>query len=102
MCTRVYLLYLCKDHHHYRGWITNTYKVLSVFEGVITLESELGVFLVIAEKSSLLDLLEPGRSILADKRFDVGDLLCQHDTILIVSSFLGRREQLNRHEVEET
>ena len=27
----------------------NAYKVLSVFEGVITLESELGVFLVIAE-----------------------------------------------------
>ena len=45
----------------------NAYKVLSVFEGVITLESELGVFLVIAENKSLLDLHEPGRSILADK-----------------------------------
>ena len=56
----------------------------------------------ITEKSGLLDLLEPGDNVMADRGFDVGDLLHQHGITLNIPPFLGQREQLTSRKVEET
>ena len=56
----------------------------------------------ITEKSGLLDLLKPGDNVMADRGFNVGDLLHQRGITLNIPPFLGQREQLTSREVEET
>ena len=46
-----------------------------------------------SEKSGLLDLLEPSDNVMADRGFDVGDLLCHRGITLNIPFFLGHRQQ---------
>lgn len=50
---------------------------------------------VITKKSGLLDLLEPGDSVIADRGFDVGDMLHQRG-ITQYPSFLGAARTTNK------
>ena len=56
----------------------------------------------ITEKSGLLDLLEPGDNVMADRGFDVGNILQHRGVTLNIPPFLGQRDQLAIWEVEAT
>ena len=56
----------------------------------------------ITEKSGVLDLLEPGDNVMADRGFDIGDVLEARGITLNIPPFLGERDQLSSREVEET
>ena len=74
--------------------------------GVITYVSELWGGRVsdkaITQKCGLLDLLESGDNVMADRGFDIADVLEEKGITLNIPPFLGRREQLTSREVEET
>ena len=86
----------------------NTFKVLIGISpgGVITFVSELWGGRIsdqaITEKSGLLDLLEPGDNVMADRGFDVGNILQHRGVTLNIPPFLGQRDQLAIWEVEAT
>ncbi len=86
----------------------NTFKALIGISpgGVITFVSELWGGRIsdkaITEKSGVLDLLEPGHNVMADRGFDIGDVLEARGITLNIPPFLGERDQLSSREVEET
>ena len=86
----------------------NTFKLLLGISpgGVITFISELWGGRVsdkaITEKSGLLDLLEPGDNVMADRGFDISQLLQAKGVTLNIPPFLGQRQQLSSSEVIET
>ena len=56
----------------------------------------------ITETSGVLDLLEPGDNVMADRGFDIGDFLEARGITLDIPRFLGEGDQLSSREVEET
>jgi len=57
----------------------------------------------IVKKSGLLDLLEPGDSIMADKGFDIASLLKDYGcTLNILPKRVSSKKQMSRKQVEET
>ena len=49
----------------------------------------------ITETSGVLDLLEPGDNVMADRGFDVGDVLEARGIMLNIPPFLGECHQLS-------
>lgn len=86
----------------------NTFKVLIGISpgGVITFVSELWGGRIsdkaLTESSGLLDLLEAGDNVMADRGFDISSLLQQKQVTLNIPPFLGDRKQLTSTEVLET
>lgn len=86
----------------------NTFKVLVGISpgGVITFVSELWGGRVsdrmITEKSGIIDLLERGDNVMADRGFNIEDLLDPKGVTLNIPPFLGQRKQLTSREVTET
>ena len=86
----------------------NTFKALIGISpgGVITFVSELWGGRIsdkaITEKSGVLELLEAGDNVMADRGFDIGDVLEARGITLNIPPFLGERDQLSSREVEET
>ena len=56
----------------------------------------------LTRQSGLLPLLEKGDSIMADKGFDISDLLLPLDVSLNIPPFLRGKPQLDEHELIET
>ena len=90
------------DYKHH-----NTWKVLIGISpnGAITFVSKLWSGRVsdkeITKKSGVLDLLEPGDNVMADRGFDLKEILPSGVT-LNIPPFKGRRNQLTPRETEET
>ena len=57
---------------------------------------------MITEKCGTLDLIERGDNVMADRGFDIADLLSHKDATLNIPPFLGQRKQLTATEAEET
>ena len=51
--------------------------------------------------SGLLDLLQPGDAVMADKGFTIGKLLAEHDVGLVIPHFLSARGQFTSDEVAQ-
>ena len=90
------------DYKHH-----NTWKVLVGISpnGAVTFVSKLWSGRVsdkqITVKCGVLSLLEPGDNIMADRGFDIADIL-PHDVSLNIPPFKGKRDQLTPEETEET
>ncbi len=56
----------------------------------------------ITKKCGLLDLLEPGDNVMADKGFDIQDILAPIGVRLNILPFLAKKQQLTAREVGET
>ena len=56
----------------------------------------------LTEKSGVLDLLEPGDSVMADKGFPIGDLLEKRGCTLNIPPFRGSANQFSTEEVFKT
>ena len=56
----------------------------------------------ITETCSLLEKLEPGDSVMADKGFTIDDLLEQRGVTLNIPPFLSKKDQLSAAQVVET
>ena len=56
----------------------------------------------ITKKCDLLDLLEPGDNVMADKGFDIQDILAPIRVRLNIPPFLAKKQQLTAREVGET
>ncbi|CAG2207149.1 unnamed protein product [Mytilus edulis] len=56
----------------------------------------------ITEKSGILDLLEPGDEVMADKGFLINDLLKTKQASLVIPPFLGQKGKFSKDEVEKT
>ena len=86
----------------------NTFKALVGISpgGVITFVSELWggrvSDVLITERCGILDLIEKGDNVMADRGFDIADLLSRKGVTLNIPPFLGHRKQLTAFEVEET
>ena len=86
----------------------NTFKVLVGISpiGAITFTSKLWGGRVsdrkITECCGILDLLEPGDNVMADRGFDVQELLAAQQVKLNIPPFLWDRSQLTSSEVIET
>ena len=86
----------------------NTFKVRVGISpgGVVTFVSNLWEGRVsdqeITKKCGLLDLLEPGDNVMADKGFDIHDILAPIGVRLNIPSFLAKKHQLTAREVGET
>ena len=61
-----------------------------------------GVRPEITKKSGLLDLLEPGDNVMADKGFDIPDILAPIGVRLNIPPFFAKKQQLIAREVGET
>ena len=57
---------------------------------------------MITEKSGILELLQPGDNVMADRGFDIQDMLAPLDVTLNILPFLDQRPQLSAREVTET
>ena len=85
----------------------NTWKALVGISpnGAVTFVSKLWTGRVsdkeLTNKSGLLDLLEPGDNVMADRGFDIADILPTNVT-LNIPPFLGTRQQLTADETDET
>lgn len=85
----------------------NTFKVLVGISpnGQVTFVSKLWGGRVsdkfITQNSGLIDLLEPGDNVMADRGFDIADIL-PRGCYLNIPPFKGTREQLLADEVQET
>jgi hypothetical protein len=85
----------------------NTFKVLVGISpnGQVTCVSKLWGGRVsdkcITQQSGILNLLEPGDNIMADRGFDINDIL-PHGVHLNIPPFKGTRDQLTAEEVQET
>ena len=86
----------------------NTFKVLIGISpgGVIAFVLDLWGGRVsdqeITEKGGLLDLLEPGDNVMADKGFDIQDILAPIGVRLNIPPFLAKKQQLTAREVGKT
>jgi hypothetical protein len=86
----------------------NTFKLLVGISpgGVATFISELWGGRIsdkaLTEKSGLLDLLEPGDNVMADRGFDIHSTLSSRGITLNIPPFLGSRQQLTSQEVLKT
>lgn len=56
----------------------------------------------IVQESGFLDLLQEGDSVLADRGFDIADVLAIKKVTLNIPPFKGRRQQLSEEEIMET
>ena len=56
---------------------------------------------VITEKCEILDLIENGDNIMADRGFDIKELLSSKRATLNIPQFLGQGRQLTTTEVEQ-
>ena len=56
----------------------------------------------ITKKGGLLDLLEPGDNVMADKGFDIQDILAPIGVRLNIPPFLAKKQQLTAREVGKT
>lgn len=54
----------------------------------------------LTKKCGLLDLLEPGDGVMADKGFTIGKLLEERNCSLIIPHFLQARGQFSTHEIQ--
>ena len=86
----------------------NTFKVLVGISpgGVITFVSKLWGGRVsdkeITQKCGILELLEPGDNVMADKGFDIKDVLAPRGVHLNIPPFLSQKQQLSSKQVMET
>ena len=55
-----------------------------------------------SEKTGVLNPLEPGDNVMADRGFDIGDVPEARGITLNIRPFLGERDQLSSREVEGT
>lgn len=74
--------------------------------GVITFVSKLWGGSIsdieLTKRSGLIDLIEEGDNVMADRGFDLRELLEARKATLNIPPFLGQRQQLTSQEVEET
>ena len=56
----------------------------------------------LVEKSIFLDEIESGDVILADRGFNIHDLVLEKGATLIIPPFLGKRKQFSREEIINT
>ena len=56
----------------------------------------------ITQKCDILELLEPGDNVMADKGFDIKDVLAPFEVHLNIPPFLSKKQQLSSKQVMET
>ena len=95
-----------QSYSHYKG--TNTFKCLLGIapHGAITFISSLFTGCMsdveITKLSGLLDLLEPGDDVMADKGFTIRKLLSEKGVTLNIPEFLSSKRQFTVGEIEHT
>lgn len=95
-----------QSYSHYKG--TNTFKCLLGIapHGAITFISSLYTGCMsdveVTKLSGLLDLLEPGDDVMADKGFTIRKLLSEKGVTLNIPEFLSNKRQFTVSEIEHT
>ena len=95
-----------QSYSHYKG--TNTFKCLLGIapHGAVTFISSLYTGCMsdveITKLSGLLDLLEPGDDVMADKGFTLRKCLAEKNVTLNIPHFLSNKKQFTPSEVQET
>ena len=77
------------------SWMYCIYRMSSLLAGSIS-DKEL------TRQSGIIDLLEPGNSVMPDKGFLIGDILADKNVSLNVLPFQMQQNQFSKEEVEET